>query len=106
MNPVLETYLYYGIRIFWAVAALAYTGLVVVTYWMLGNRFRLNLDRREPGRSAIRLAVWVGVRFLTVTVRALGALFELLSDTSADVGEWFLSRQSARVRAAFRSRFL
>lgn len=72
-------------------AAVLYTALVVMSYRANGAHLRPHVDLRDPAHSAERLAVWLGVKSLALTVRAVTPVFGMLSEASADVGEWFLS---------------
>jgi len=75
-----------------------YTGLVVVSYLTYRPRPRPRVDLRDPARSVEHLAVWLGVNILVLAVRAGGRVFGMLSEASADVGEWFLSRRRPQTR--------
>jgi hypothetical protein len=44
-------------------------------------------------RSAQRLVVWLGVKALALAVRMATPIFGMLSEASAEVGEWFLSHR-------------
>jgi hypothetical protein len=85
---------------------LLYAGLVLMSYRTDGPRSAPRLELADPARSVQRLMVWLGVKAVAATVGASKALLNLLSEASAEVGMWFLRRQSAEVQAAFRSRFL
>jgi len=74
-------------------AAALYTALVLMSYRTDGPHLRPRVDLRDPAHSAERLAVWLGVRSLALTVRVATPVFEMLSEASADVGEWFLSHR-------------
>lgn len=86
--------------------AILYGGLVLANYATGGARYPLRLDPEEPARSLQQILVWAGVKLLDAMVRTLKVLWEMLSDASAEVGEWFVSRRSPRVQAEFRSHFL
>ncbi len=77
---------------FLAGAAL-YAGLVLASYRTDGPRVRPRVDWRDPAHSAERLAVWLGVIALAFAVRVATPIFEMLSEASAEVGEWFLSHR-------------
>jgi len=77
---------------FLAGAAL-YTGLALESYRTDGPRLRPQVDWRDPAHSAEHLAVWLGVVALALAVRVATPIFEMLSEASAEVGEWFLSRR-------------
>jgi hypothetical protein len=83
-----------------------YLGLVLMTYTIFGPSYRLILDIEAPVRSIERLLIWIGVRILHAGVRILRASLDLLSDASAEVGDWFVRRAGRNVQAAYRSRFL
>jgi hypothetical protein len=70
-----------------------YAGFVVIIYLTYGTQRRPRLDLRDPVQSAGGLAVWIGVRILAVAVLIVGRIFAALSEASAEVGEWFLSRR-------------
>jgi hypothetical protein len=67
-----------------------YTGLVLMRYLKGGSHLRPRFDLRDPARSAERLAVWLGVKALALAVRVAAPIFGMLSEASAEVGEWFL----------------
>jgi len=73
--------------------ATLYTGLVLMSYLTDSPRLRPQVDWRDPAHSAERLAVWLGVRSLAMTVRVLTPVLGMLSEASAEVGEWFLSHR-------------
>jgi hypothetical protein len=83
-----------------------YAGLVLMSYVVFGPGYRLNLDPETPLVSLGRLLVWVGVKAFYLAVRSLRAILNLLSDTSAEVGDWLVRRTSEEVQAAYRSRVL
>jgi len=68
-----------------------YGGLVLRRYLTDGARLFPRVDRRDPAHSAERLAVWLGVKALAFAVRIGTPIFDMLSEASAEVGEWFLS---------------
>jgi hypothetical protein len=86
-------------------AALLYFGLVLMAYRLEGSHLRLRIESRIPGRSALNLAVWLGVKALAGIVHAAKATVAMLSDTSAEVGEWYLRHQEHAVHALHSSRF-
>ena len=70
-----------------------YTGLVLTNYLAGGPPQRPSVDWRDPAHSAQRWAVWLGVKGLTFTVQAATRIFGMLSEASAEVGDWFLNRR-------------
>ncbi len=84
---------------------LYYAGLVLTNYRAESGNRRPELDLRDPARAAERLLVWLGVRTVAVILQALRPVFDMLAEASAEVGEIFISRRSAKVQAAVRSRF-
>jgi|SRR5690349_10165321 hypothetical protein len=87
-------------------AGAAYLGLVLMSHYTLRSRYPLRLDLGHPARSALGLLVWFGVEVLRAGLRGSRSFLDLLSETSAEVGEWFMSRGSPERQAEFRSRFL
>jgi hypothetical protein len=92
--------------LFLALLSIVYLGLVLMTYAIFGPHYRLALDTEAPVRSVERLLIWIGVKVLHTGVRIFRASVDLLSETSAEVGDWFLRRAGRDVQAAYRSRFL
>ena len=83
-----------------------YAGAVVAIYRTDGSQHRLKLDRNEPMPSAEKLLLWLGVQVLALLVRIAVPILGLLSEASAEVGEWFIRRQAPEAQAAIRSRFM
>lgn len=77
----------------WTVLAGAafYGTFVFITYFTKGSRPRPQIDFSRPGRLAEDWAVWMGVKAVAVSVRAGKPVLSMLSEASADVGDWFLS---------------
>ncbi|MFZ0964449.1 MAG: hypothetical protein WAO35_26590 [Terriglobia bacterium] len=73
--------------------AFIYFGLVVVNYREGGPHPRPQFDRRDPARSAERWAEWLGVKALALAVKVGTPILAMLSEASAEVGEWFLERR-------------
>jgi hypothetical protein len=73
--------------------AYLYAGLVLTSYRTDGPHLRPRVDWRDPVQSAEDLAVWLGVIALTLAVRVGTPIFGMLSEASADVGDWFLSHR-------------
>jgi hypothetical protein len=89
-----------------AIAAGAiYAGMVLMRYRTDGPYYRLSFELRDPARSVQNLVVWLGVKVLDGCLRFAGAIFNMLLEASAEVGEWFM-RRSPAVRQSMRSRFL
>ena len=82
---------------FFKLASLAgtalYAGLVLVNYRTEGSHLRPRVDWRDPAHSAKRWAVWLGVMAFAVVAHVASRIFTMLSEASADVGEWFLSHR-------------
>ena len=68
-----------------------YLTLVLVRYFEDRTQARPQFDLRDAARSSGRLAVWLGVKALTFAVRIVAPVFAMLSEASADVGDWFLN---------------
>jgi len=73
--------------------AALYAGLVLMSSLTGGPYLRPQVDWRDSMRSAGRWAVWLGVRALALAVRVATPIFAMLSEASAEVGEWFLDRR-------------
>ena len=73
--------------------AALYAGLVLTSYRTEGARLLPQVDWRDPAHSAEHLAVWLGVTALTLAVRVGTPIFGMLSEASAEVGDWFLSHR-------------
>ena len=54
---------------------------------------RPRLDLRDPLHCAGQWTVWLGVEALAITARVTSPFFGILSEASADVGEWVLARR-------------
>jgi len=99
--------------VFWTVlkfllAALGflYAGLVLMAYRTEGPRFQLRVNWQDPFRSAQQLLVWLGVKAVAAIVRVGSSTWEMLSEASADLGEWYVRQRGDETEATFRSRFL
>jgi len=82
-----------------------YAGMVLMTYRTDGPHYRISLELRDPARSVQHLLVWLGVKVLAACLWFAGAIFNMLLEASAEVGEW-LMRRSPSVQESIRSRFL
>ena len=78
--------------------ALFYVTFVLLSYLQGKGYVRPRLDFHDPARSFERLAVWLGVKALVLTLRVVTAIFEMLSEASAEVGDWFLSHRRPETR--------
>lgn len=85
---------------------LLYSGLVVTSYIAFGSDYQPHFNFNEPAWSLEQFALWCGVTALGLGVRLQEAISEQLIQASADVGEWFISKCSAKAQVEFRSRFL
>ncbi len=106
MGLMLQTLFGAVVKLLLAAFTILYGGLVLMTYLTEGPRVRLRLDWRAPGRSGERLLVWLGVKAVDALRRVGKAAFLMLTDASAEVGEWVIRRRGAEAEAAYRSRFL
>lgn len=70
-----------------------YAGLVLTSYRTEGAHPRPEFNWRDPAHSVEHWAVWLGVKAVTLAEPPAMAIFGMLSEASADVGEWFLSRR-------------
>ena len=70
-----------------------YAGLVVVSYRTVSPKTLPRENWRDPVHFAEEWAIWLGVFALSVMVRVGAPVFGMLSEASADVGEWVLARR-------------
>jgi len=82
-----------------------YAGIVLMRYRTDGPHYRLRFEPQDPARSLEYLAVWLGVKVLEGCLRMTRAIFNVLLEASAEVGEWCI-RLSPTVQESVRSRFL
>lgn len=73
--------------------AALYAGLVLTSSLTDSLQLRPRFEWRDPAHSVERLAVWLGVKALALAVRVATKIFGMLSEASADVGDWFLSKR-------------
>jgi hypothetical protein len=73
--------------------AALYFGLVLTNYRTERAPVRPQMKWRDPAHSAQRLAIWLGVKALALAIRMGTPIFGMLSEASADVGDWFLSHR-------------
>jgi len=62
------------------------------------------LDRKEPIRSAEQVLIWGGVFVVAVVVRLVRPLVDMLSEASAEVGEWAINRHPTEATIRTRTR--
>ena len=79
-----------SLRLALVAAAALYAGRVLMTYLTTGPQLRPPFDLHDAAGSAERLAVWLGVKTLALSVRAASRILGMLSEASAEVGDWFL----------------
>jgi len=106
MIGIAKIVLWDGLKLLLLVAVGVYGGLVYMSYSALRSPYPVRLNLGTPGRSVLRVLVWFGVEVVTAAVRAARAFLDVLSETSAEVGEWFMARRNPERQAQFRSRFL
>ena len=70
-----------------------YTGLVVVNFRTAGPNIRPRVEWGDPIRSTERVLIWMGTMLLRLAAQMVRPVFGMLSDASADVGEWVLSHR-------------
>jgi hypothetical protein len=85
------------LKISFAGAGLFYAAEVMVNFVRSGESYQPAVDHEHPVRSAGRLLVGAGV-LVTAAVVALGRpVVAMLSEASAEVGEWALAKRQNRV---------
>lgn len=83
-----------------------YAAVVAVGYASEGPEYKIHFDSEHPVRSAQRLVVGVGVRFVAAVVGKIQTLLDFLFEASAEVGDWLLNRSSSKLQERLRSRFI
>jgi hypothetical protein len=78
-------------------AGVLYAVEVVVDYLRLGENPRPEFDPNKRLRSLWLVSVWAGVVAADFVARVSRPLTNMLSEASADVGEWAITRHQARV---------
>jgi hypothetical protein len=104
--PITMIILSWLLKLILIVTVVLYSGMVLTNYAVRGSDYCIHFNFGEFGWSIEQVLVWCGVRLLGGTVRTVRAIWELLIQASADVGQWFISKGSKRVQEEFRSRFL
>ena len=85
---------WWTLRVALIAVALLYSGLVLTRYATGGARSPLRLDLGQPTRSAEQALVWGGVKLLDGMLRALGVVWDVCTEASAEVGEWFVGKRN------------
>ena len=73
-------------------AGVLYAVEVLVTYLRLGELNRPGFDSSKRLRSAAQWSIWAGVVATEFVARLGRPLVNMLSEASADVGEWAIAR--------------
>lgn len=81
-----------------------YAALVVLALRAEGWRVRRRWDWQAAARSVDGALLWLGVIAAAAGVRVARVFFDLLVESSAEVGEWFLHR-CGHAELPLRSRF-
>ncbi len=82
-----------------------YAGMVLIKYRTVGRCYWLNLELRDPASAAEHLVVWLGVKVFAACLLMARAVFHMLLEASAEVGEWSM-RRSPAVQEIIRSLFV
>ncbi len=82
-----------------------YGVLVLLAYRAVGPEFQFKFDPQDPRRSVLDFLIWLGVKVMAATVRVSRSVYDLLTEASAEVGEWYLRRHGAKIPSEFLSRF-
>jgi hypothetical protein len=51
------------------------------------------------------LLLWLGVKVLVLGVQIAVRTFGMLTEASAEIGDWYLDQRAPEVQASFRARF-
>ncbi len=106
MAMVVETFFWGMAKLLLVGAGILYVGLVLMAYRIEGPRARLRFDALGPALWAENLLVWLGIKSLAAVRYAAWATLDILSEASAEVGEWFIRRRGAKAGLAHRSRYI
>ncbi len=79
------------LNVLFLAGAVFYAAVVTRSYLTDAPHRRPRITWRRPVESAGRLALWLGVQVLGLVVRLATPIFAMLSEASAELGEWFLS---------------
>lgn len=79
------------------VAGVLYTVEVLVNCLSLGEHKRPEFESSRRFRYAWLVSVWAGVEATELVVRMSRPLVNMLSEASADVGEWAITHRHAQV---------
>jgi len=79
------------------VAGVLYAVEVLVNCLSFGEHRRPQFDSSRRIRSVWRLSVWAGVAAAHLVMRMSRPLINMLSEASADVGEWAVTHRHAHV---------
>jgi len=104
MTSVLLAMFWTGLKLLLLAIVLFYAGLVTVVYFTKGLRYGPPFDWRDPTRAVENLLIWAGVKLLSAIVRVAKPVYEMFSDTAAELGMWLLGNRSAKVVTAVWSR--
>jgi len=77
---------------------IAYTLEVLVIHANSDANYRPALDRVDGIQFAKRLLVWAGVAWIAVAVKLSRSLLDMLTEASAEFGEWAIARMLSRGR--------
>ena len=72
------------------IGAAFYAVFVLLSYVTYGVRPRPQVNLHDPADAAEKMAEWAGVSLVAVSVRTMTPVFAMLSEASAEVGDWFL----------------
>lgn len=86
------------IRIGLMMAGVLYAVDVLVHCLSLGKHQRPEFDSSQRLRSSWQMSVWAGATAVDLAVRMSRPLVNVLSEASADVGEWAITHRHAHGR--------
>ena len=87
------------VRMAMVAAGVFYAVQVLIAYTKQETRERPEFDAKDRLRSTERLLVWGGVMTVWLIGRLARPVINTLSEASAEVGEWAISRRQAQVTA-------
>ncbi len=106
MAPMLKILIWLAIKPLLVACGLLYAGLVLMSYKIDRPGYQLRTSPGHPTWAVNQVLVWVGVKAVATILRAGKSTLDILSEASAEVGEWFLGRRRVEAYSQGRSRFI
>lgn len=92
MFAILTSWIWDLVRLAAVAAGAFYVVCVLVTYAHTGGDYRTELDPSDRMKSMGHALLWMGVQAATLAIIAGKKLFDYFSESSAEVGDWLISK--------------